>query len=198
MRMLARILDVLAGIYRSIKRPVIRSKFNRVGKGFMFDPDGIYLGAELMEFGDNVFIGKGAYFSAEKGIRVGNSVMLGPYPMVIGGDHNFSVVGKRMAEVHEGGVNQPIVIEDDVWAGARVLILKGVTIGEGSIIGAASVVTKDVPPYVVAYGNPCKPRNVRFTVAQLETHLATVASSLVVGDVIKAWERHGLKPVSQA
>ena len=198
MRMLARILDVLAGIYRTIKRPVIRAKFKRVGEGFMFDPNGVYLGAELMEFGDNVFIGKGAYFSAEKGIRVGNSVMLGPYPMVIGGDHNFSVVGKRMAEVHEGGVNQPIVIEDDVWAGARVLILKGVTIGEGSIIGAASVVTKDIPPYVVAYGNPCKPRKARFTVAQLETHIAAVASPLKAGNVIEAWGRYGLKPVSSA
>ena len=50
----------------------------------------------------------------------------------------------------------PIVIEDDVWIGARVIILKGVTIGKGSIIGAGSVVTKDVEPYSIVGGNPAK------------------------------------------
>ena len=142
MRLLAKILDALARMYRAIKRPIVSSKFKRIGKRFRFDPDGIYLGAGMMEFGDDVFIGKGAYFSTEKGIGSRDSVMLGPCPMIIGGDHNISVVGKRMADVHEGGVNQLVVIDDDVWVGARVLILKGVTIGEGCIVGAGSVVTR--------------------------------------------------------
>ncbi|MGN7086403.1 DapH/DapD/GlmU-related protein, partial [Neisseria sp. P0001.S005] len=48
----------------------------------------------------------------------------------------------------------PIVIEDDVWIGRRAIIMGGVTIGKGAVIGAGSVVTKDVPPYCVAAGNP--------------------------------------------
>ncbi len=198
MKVIAKIIGMPPAIYRAVKRLVIRTTFKRVGMRFKFDPNGVYLGAHLMEFGDDVFIGKGAYFSSEKGIIIGSSVMLGPYPMIIGGDHNFTVVGKRMAEVHDGGVNQPIVIEDDVWAGARLLILKGVTIGEGSIVGAASVVTKSLPPYVIAYGNPCKPKKARFTVSQLDEHLATVDSSLTVSDVIKAWERYDLEPLPQS
>ena len=51
---------------------------------------------------------------------------------------------------------KPIVIEDDVWIGRRVIILPGVTIGRGSVIGAGAVVAKDIPPYSVAVGNPCK------------------------------------------
>ena len=189
MRILARALDVLAGTYRTIKRPIIRSKFKRVGKRFRFDPDGVYLGAHLMEFGDDVFIGRGAYFSAEKGISLGDSVMLGPYITIIGGDHNFTVVGKRMADVHEGGVNKPVLIGDDVWVGARVLILKGVTIGEGSIVGAGSVVTKDIPPYVVAFGNPCKVIRARFNKQELIEHLGKVGSTLDCSEVLDKWSR---------
>jgi maltose O-acetyltransferase len=50
----------------------------------------------------------------------------------------------------------PIVIGDDVWIGFNVIILKGVTIGRGAVIGAGAVVTKDVPPFAVAAGNPCR------------------------------------------
>lgn len=52
--------------------------------------------------------------------------------------------------------NKPIVIEDHVWIGVRVIVLKGVTIGTGSVIGAGSVVTRDVPPHCVAVGNPAR------------------------------------------
>ena len=52
--------------------------------------------------------------------------------------------------------SQPIKIEDNVWIGTEALILKGVTVGEGAIIGARSVVTKDVPPYTLVAGNPAK------------------------------------------
>jgi maltose O-acetyltransferase len=51
---------------------------------------------------------------------------------------------------------RPIVIEDDVWIGARVTILGGVNIGTGAVIGAGSVVTKNVPPYAIVAGNPAK------------------------------------------
>lgn len=51
---------------------------------------------------------------------------------------------------------KPVVIEDDVWIGSRVIILPGVTIGKGSVIGASAVVSKSVPPYSVVAGNPAK------------------------------------------
>lgn len=64
-----------------------------------------------------------------------------------------------------------IIIEDDVWVGSNVSILSGVTIGRGSVIGAGAVVTKDIPPYSIAAGNPCKVLKKRFddsTIAELE------------------------------
>ena len=69
--------------------------------------------------------------------------------------HNVSRIDVPMNQqgMEESGT---VVIEDDVWIGARVTILKDVTIGKGSIIGAASVVTKDVPPYSVVAGNPAR------------------------------------------
>ena len=51
---------------------------------------------------------------------------------------------------------RPVVIEDNVWIGGNVVILPGVTIGEGSVIAAGSIVTRDIPPRVVAGGNPCR------------------------------------------
>lgn len=62
---------------------------------------------------------------------------------------------------------QPIIIEDDVWLGARVIILPGVRVGTGSVIGAGSVVTRDVVPYSIAAGNPARVIRSRRTEAQL-------------------------------
>lgn len=56
----------------------------------------------------------------------------------------------------KGTISRPITIEDDVLIGTKTIVLKGVTIGRGSIIGSGSVVTRDVPAYSIAAGNPCK------------------------------------------
>lgn len=66
-------------------------------------------------------------------------------------------MGDSHPEDPRSGVNKPVVIEDNVWIGINVIILKGVTIGRNSFIGAGSVVTKDIPANVVAVGSPCKP-----------------------------------------
>ena len=50
----------------------------------------------------------------------------------------------------------PVVIEDDVWVGARVIVLPGIRIGKGSVIGAGAIVTKDVPPFSICVGNPAR------------------------------------------
>jgi acetyltransferase-like isoleucine patch superfamily enzyme len=53
-------------------------------------------------------------------------------------------------------ISEPVIIEDDVWIGTRCMILKGVTIGRGSVVGAGSVVRRDVPPYSLMAGNPAR------------------------------------------
>ena len=64
----------------------------------------------------------------------------------------------------------PVIIEDDVWTGANVTILKGVTIGRGSVIAAGAVVTKSFPPYSIIGGVPAKLLKMRFTPDEIEKH----------------------------
>ena len=59
-------------------------------------------------------------------------------------------------------IPKPIVVENDVWIGANAVIMPDVTIGKGAIIGAGAIVTKDIPPYAVAVGNPCLVTMMRF------------------------------------
>lgn len=74
---------------------------------------------------------------------------------------------------NEEGVNNydaPVVIEDDVWCGANVTILKGVTIGRGSVVAAGAVVTKSFPPYSIIGGVPARLLKMRFTPEEIEEH----------------------------
>lgn len=81
-------------------------------------------------------------------IILGNHVRVGANVTIMDGDAH--------QDDPRVGKNKPIVIKDNVWIGANSIIMKGVTIGENTLIGAGSVVTKDIPPNVVAVGNPCK------------------------------------------
>lgn len=88
-------------------------------------------------------------------VRIGNNVKIGGCVLITDTDaHPMDYVVRRSS--NEGTKSAPVVIEDDVWVGAHCIILKGVTIGARSIIGAGSVVTKSIPADCVAAGNPCK------------------------------------------
>lgn len=88
-------------------------------------------------------------------IRIGNHVMIGPHVVIASGNHDYKQVEKPMR--FAGNLTKgPIVIEDNVWIGANVTITDGVRIGHDSVIGANSVVTKDVAPYDVVGGVPAR------------------------------------------
>lgn len=127
---------------------------------------------ERLKIGRDVFMGEGIYISAKANIS--DRVMFGPQCMIIGGDHLFGVIGKYPAYLSHPIIEEAyklITIEEDVWCGARTLILKNVKIGKGAVIGAGSVVVKDIPPYTVAVGNPCKPVRKIFSDEDLKNHL---------------------------
>ena len=87
--------------------------------------------------------------------RIGNNVKIGGCVLITDTDaHPMNYMARRSS--NEGTKSAPVVIEDDVWIGAHCIILKGVTIGARSIIGAGSVVTKSIPADCVAAGNPCR------------------------------------------
>ena len=87
-------------------------------------------------------------------IEIGNNVNFAQNIVLSGLNHNFRDVEKPIDE--QGVSTSPILIDDDVWIGANSVIVAGVTIGKHAVIGAGSVVTKDVPPYSIAVGNPAQ------------------------------------------
>jgi acetyltransferase-like isoleucine patch superfamily enzyme len=92
----------------------------------------------------------GVHISVRQSVTIGKRVRIGPYTLIM--DSDFHDVYNRSKE---GKVN-PVVISDDVWIASRAIILKGVTIGRGSMIAAGSVVTRDVPEYSLVGGVPAK------------------------------------------
>lgn len=87
-------------------------------------------------------------------VSIGNHVNLAQNVVVSGLNHNFQEVGKLIAE--QGVSTAQVHIDNDVWIGANSVVLAGVSIGEHVVVGAGSVVTRDLPPYSVAVGNPAK------------------------------------------
>lgn len=116
-----------------------------IEKGAQFGPD--------LEIGDNSGVGVNCKLSGP--ISIGKNVMMGPECIIYTTGHNHDRTDIPMIEQ---GMSEPkpVRIGDDVWIGSRVVILPGVSIGDGSVIGTCAVVTKDIPPYSVAGGVPAK------------------------------------------
>lgn len=119
-----------------------------------------------IEIGDNFYLGKNSLIGAEKSIRIGRCVIISN-DVRIYDNNNHPISPKARENMSLNGffndnwawhhsVSAPVVIEDNVWIGQYSTILKGVTIGKGSIVATHAVVTKDVPPYTIVAGNPAK------------------------------------------
>lgn len=110
------------------------------------------------DYGENISIGSNCYINYNcvvldcANVTIGDNVLIGPncgiYTAIHPLDSKTRLQGLEIAK--------PIIIKDGVWLGGNVVILPGVTIGEKSVIGAGSVVTKNIPDHVLAYGNPCR------------------------------------------
>lgn len=130
-----------------------------------------------LSVGDGTSIPKGStLYCTEAPLIIGRKVIFGPNPTIITGDHRIDVIGRYIMDSHEKlpENDAPVVIEDDVWCGANVTILKGVTIGRGSVVAAGAVVTKSCPPYSIVGGVPAKILKYRFTVEECLLHEKTL------------------------
>ncbi|MBF0386283.1 MAG: acyltransferase [Candidatus Omnitrophica bacterium] len=106
--------------------------------------------------GDHVSINSNVLIIADGGgrITIGDNVLIGPLTVLRAANHCIASADQLIREQgHEPGV---ITIENDVWLGAGVTVVPGVTIGRSAVIGAGSVVTRDVPPYAIAVGVPAR------------------------------------------
>ena len=160
-----------------------------------------------------VVIGKGTYGPIEvftwghpeEKLIVGNfcSIANG-VKFVLGGNHFFGNLSNYPWPVYFGGelppsaTKGPIIIEDGVWIGMEAMILSGVTIGKGSIIGARSLIAKDVPPYAIVAGNPGKIVKYRFEKEIVEKLLNIDYYNKIDGKFYSKYEEILNMPLSEA
>ena len=110
----------------------------------------------IFEIGARSSINEQSRIKVSKRLYLGNDSIISFKAYIIDSDiHKISKKG-NLNKITKDDVTKEIIIEDNVWIGTNVIILKGVKIGRGSVIGAGSVVTKHVPEHVLAAGNPCK------------------------------------------
>ena len=137
---------------REERENILREAFGKVGVNpWIESPFQCDMGF-MIQLGDHVYINHNCMFLDCGGITIGNYVLMGPNVGIFTPEHAFDPA-LRM-EGYE--ISRPVVIGDNVWIGGIVSIMGGVTIGENSIIGAGSVVTRDIPANVIAVGNPCR------------------------------------------
>ncbi|MEG1617315.1 MAG: sugar O-acetyltransferase [Bacteroidales bacterium] len=136
----------------TVRESFLKKILGKIGRNVHFEPN------FRCEFGMNISIGDNFYanfdcimLDANK-ITIGNNVLFGPRVGLYSANHAIDAEERRQG----GCYARPIVIGDNVWIGAGVHIMGGVQIGENSIIGAGSVVTRDVPDNVIAAGVPCR------------------------------------------
>jgi acetyltransferase-like isoleucine patch superfamily enzyme len=112
-------------------------------------------GGEII-FGRDFFGNQDVIYNCDNGGRLefGHDCLVGPRSIFRTSNHNFASNEKLIRE--QGHISKNIKVGDDVWIGANVIVLPGVLIGSHAVIGAGSVVTKDIPDFAIAVGNPAK------------------------------------------
>lgn len=169
-------------IWDCLWAPIWKRGMKHCGKGVYLRPMSSDIkGIENLSVGDGSSIPKGSTFYCTRAeLKIGNKVIFGPNPTIITGDHRLDVVGKYIIDITDEeklpSQDAAVIIEDDCWVGANVTILKGVTIGRGSVIAAGAVVTKNCEPYSIIGGVPAKFIKARFSLEQILEHEAVLYS----------------------
>lgn len=135
------------------REEMLKDMFAEIGTGCYIEPPfhANHAGYHV-HFGNNVYANFGLTLVDDTHIYVGDCTMFGPNVVIATAGHPI------LPELRERALqfNMPVHIGRNCWLGAGVIVLPGVTIGDNSVIGAGSVVTKDIPANVVAVGNPCR------------------------------------------
>jgi acetyltransferase-like isoleucine patch superfamily enzyme len=177
------IIDLLKNLRTEYLRKVVYRKY-KIDKGLFIGRRTRIWARDKVEIGRNFYMGKDSLIECD--VVIGDNVMWGSKVAVIGRyDHHYQQVGTPTrlamqmidADYNWKGLGVITIIENDVWVGYGSTILAGIKVGEGSIIGAGSLVTRDVEPYSIYAGAPAKKMRSRFDTAEdLKRHLELVKS----------------------
>lgn len=143
------------------KQALLSQLFGSIGKGVHVDIDFHCEYGKHIFIGDKVIINMNCTFVDNHRIDIGNNVLIAPNVQIYTATHSTDVSERMAWDWTEGDdicntIARPVRIEDGVWIGGGTIILPGVTIGENTVIGAGSVVTRSIPANCVAVGNPCR------------------------------------------
>lgn len=135
------------------RQELLKKMFGHIGENCYIEPPfhANWAGKHVF-MGDNCYANFNLTLVDDGNIYIGNKVMFGPNVTIATANHPLNPELRAKALQY----NKAVHIGDNVWIGSGVVIVPGITIGENSVIGAGSIVTKDIPPNVVAYGNPCR------------------------------------------
>ncbi len=141
-------------VFNMLKSTFLRANGATIGKRVIYYP-GVWIApGKNAVFGDDVDFALNVLVETSGGVTIGDRTLIGYGTMILSGNH--VIPPNRQSVFGAGHDRKPVVIGKDVWIGANVIVLPGRTIGEGAVVGAASVVTKDVEPYTIVAGNPAK------------------------------------------
>lgn len=129
-----------------------RSKFRSTGKNVRILPRVCIYGAENIELGNDIVIGEFCHIWGNGGLIIGDRTLIATHSVLTTMTHDYNIADIRQSPA----ISRPITIGSDVWIGAGAIILPGVQIADYAVVGAGSVVTKNVPEKAVVVGNPAK------------------------------------------
>ena len=127
----------------------------RVGEGCFYLDQIVWLNGDRIELGDRVSFNFGCFVNGFGGLVFHDGANIGPYCMLHTANHNFDDPSRPVVDQGWEDVG-PMHIGRNSWIGMGSVVLPGVTIGEGCVVGAGSVVTRDLDPFTIAVGNPAK------------------------------------------
>ena len=183
--MFAKLKKIIIDI-RDLYLANIKWKKYQIGKNFHAGRNVVIWAKGMIEIGNNCYIGRNSQI--ECNVKIGNDVLIANNVAFVGRyDHHYQQIGRSIrlaSQVRDEDYSwlekdRHTIVEDDVWIGYGAIILSGVTIKKGAIIGAGSVVTKDVQAYSIYAGTPAKKISNRFeNTDDLENHLKILAQDV--------------------
>ena len=136
-----------------LNRLVVPYLFAKCGRHVNVRPHAYFGDGRQISIGDRSMIGEGSIISSADAVIIGDDVLMAPQVHIYTTNHGTALGQPMRMQPHEFA---PVKIGNDVWIGARAIILPGVTIGDGAVIAAGAVVTKDVPSLAIVGGVPAR------------------------------------------